>query len=1710
MNQPLARRLACRPSGGPTLSPAAARRGWRLRPRALALALAAGGVAPSLLPPGAGQALAQALPGGLQVVHGQASVATVGNQMTVTNSAGAILNWQSFSVGASQAVRFQQPDASSKVLNRVLGADPSNIQGRISSNGQVWLLNPYGVLFGANARVDVGSLVVSTLNLADTDWLKQNPVFNAGNAAGAATASIVNQGELRTVNGGRVILLAGAGGISNAGLISAPGGQVVLAAGKSVQLVDSGLPNLAVEVAAPAGQAVNLGQLLAAGGRIDVLAAMVNQQGIVRADAVQGRGGQVLLRGSDALTAAAGSTTSANGSAGGQVTLDAGGGTASIAGGVQADGSAGRGGQVQLLGQQVGLLDGAAVEASGAGGGGQVLAGGGAAGQDANVPNAQAVFMARGASIHADATEQGDGGHIVLWSDRATRAYGSLSARGGADGGNGGLVETSGGWLDAQPLAIDTKAPQGRAGTWLIDPYNIAIVDTGTDTTLQASSFSGGVSYAANGDNSLITTGTIATWLNQGLNVVVSTTPVPDYGLQAGDISMIGATLAVGPAANVTLTLDASRNIVLSGATIHQDPASSGTLNLVFSAANAGQGAISIDNSALSVVHGGNITLTGPSTTSGPNGVSPFAGAIGYNNNSSGVSINGSQLSSDTGAITLHGLSTAGTSLANTARGVSVTGSSLLAAGSLDIAGWVDTDASLDRYGVYLQAGSTLDATGAIRIDGTALSAANTPRAFQGVSLGGAVAATVGGTAGPMTITGLARGASPGGVSVFVGSTASIDASAASSLAITATDGQVSLGDPNVYSASPSLTLPSGGTAAIASNGSGTGSVLFSNYPSIYGAPSSFTVSATDVNGYAYFYNSGSDTFSANTLSLGGYLSGASALTLNATTFSSQYLNANVSGPLRINADTVTLGASTSLTSQATGNAIDINSLSFFNNAGPAALNVTGPGRWRVYALDQTPTNFTLGGLNYDATVYGSTPSSALNAGPYTNTGKLLVFSTAPSLTQSASGPISRIYDATTAISFAAGGPVSGLIDGDRIVGNFDTKDVGSNKPITLFPAAAAPDILDANGKPVYGYAVPSSFSLAGSITPFTVTVGGTQVLAKTYNADPTATLQGGTIQSAIAQALPADASSLTLTQAGRFSSTQAGTGIPVTALDTLGGPGVGNYTLVQPTGLTGTIAPAPLTVGGTTVASNKTYDGTVVAQLAGGVLSGTLYGGDVVGLSQTGTFATPNAGTHLAVTAADSLTGPAAGNYVLQGQPGGLFADINPALLTVTGTQVQTKTYDANATATLANGTLAGVLQGDLGSVTLTRQAGYYASANAGTGIAVMAADAIGGPASGNYTLVQPGGLTGTIDPAPLTLGGTTVASSKVYDGTTSAVLSGGVLLGTVYPVDNVGLRQTGTFASANVGSNLPVAESNTLTGPGAGNYVLQASSNDLVASITPATLTYVATPALAFSGSTLGPFSGSVTGFVGSDSLGSATTGNLVFTTSATSASPAGSYPIDGSGLAAVNYSFVQAPGNATALTLASPNVGPPSPPPPSGPPQPSQPPLPLPPEPVKVTSVLPPERVATAYQGRVIDAVQAVQTTPGGGTYFGSIDLSTLTGDALISLLEARSRYKREVFGVGIRLLEADPALADAPACETQDQLEAGVCIAGDALINSLQAQAGPEPVLPVPALPAIGVTAATPGAAPTPGPAEPALAGAPAAAPPVVVASLPVLA
>ena len=450
--------------------------------------------------------------------------------------------------------------------------------------------------------------------------------------------------------------------------------------------------------------------------------------------------------------------------------------------------------------------------------------------------------------------------------------------------------------------------------------------------------------------------------------------------------------------------------------------------------------------------------------------------------------------------------------------------------------------------------------------------------------------------------------------------------------------------------------------------------------------------------------------------------------------------------------------------------------------------------------------------------------------------------------------------------------------------------------------AVSVADTLTVSGAAAGNYVLVQPM-LSGTISPAPLTVTGTSVAGKTYDGTRTATLGGGTLapvhtgnaatSDTIATAtgvLAGDASGVTLVQGGNFASPNAGSAAQsVSAADSLqlSGPAAGNYVLVQPTGLTGIISPAPITVSGATVV-DRTYDGTTLATFTGGTLApaagNTIGGNGVVAadaanlrLTQSGSFASPNANANAqAVSANDVLFGSASPNYVLV-QPTGLTGLISPAPLTVSGTTVATRTYDGTTTATLSGGTLSaapgntiggtGVLSADAAFVSLqTAPSGTFASPNAGSvaqSVSVTDTLTLTGTAAGNYVLIQPATLTGFINPAPLTVVGSSV-ENRIFDGTTVATLVGGTLapvvngnpassnnIGTATGVlaadaSGVALNTGGTFASANASSAaqaVTVHDSLTLTGSASGNYVLVQPGN-LSGTISPATLTITAAP--------------------------------------------------------------------------------------------------------------------------------------------------------------------------------------------------------------------------------------------------------------------------
>ncbi|MDP1610199.1 MAG: MBG domain-containing protein [Sulfuritalea sp.] len=260
---------------------------------------------------------AMALPAGVQIGHGSASIAQNGNALTITNSPGAILNWQGFSIGASETVRFIQQSAQSAVLNRVVGQSPSAILGSLQSNGRVFLVNPNGIVFGQGARIDVAGLVASSLNITDADFLAGKHNYLGSASSGA----VGNQGNIATTDGGLVYLIAP--DVNNSGIVTAPNGDILLAAGHSVTIAPAAEPDVRVRIAAPAnGEAVNVGQLIARSGAVGIHGVNVTQGGTIDAStAVAGANGRIYLKAEKTLLAKAGSTTLADG---GDITLTSG------------------------------------------------------------------------------------------------------------------------------------------------------------------------------------------------------------------------------------------------------------------------------------------------------------------------------------------------------------------------------------------------------------------------------------------------------------------------------------------------------------------------------------------------------------------------------------------------------------------------------------------------------------------------------------------------------------------------------------------------------------------------------------------------------------------------------------------------------------------------------------------------------------------------------------------------------------------------------------------------------------------------------------------------------------------------------------------------------------------------------------------------------------------------------------------------------------------------------------------------------------------------------------------------------------------------------------------------------------------------------------------------------------------------------------------
>ncbi|HEV2394452.1 MAG TPA: filamentous hemagglutinin N-terminal domain-containing protein [Verrucomicrobiae bacterium] len=455
---------------------------------------------------------AHANPLGGSVVGGNAN-ATIKGQgtslVTINQNKGqAIINWQSFSINAGEMTKFIQPSATAAILNRVMTPTPSLIYGNLEANGKVYLVNPAGVFVGPSGVINTRSFLASTFDIG-------NDAFRSAAAltlSGSSTASVRNEGTIQAL-GGDVFLIANT--VENAGKVQASG-TVGLAAGSKILLAQSGAERIVVQAGNPAQHGTGTGvnnqgqiqaattEIKAAGGNIYALA--INNGGAIRATTAINEGGRIYLRasGGNIQNSGAIDASGANGN-GGAVILEGGHNATApatvVSSGtidVQGNSSGAKGGMVQVTGDHVGLFGNGLIDASGQGGGGTVLLGGDYHGRNPAVLNAEATVVGANASIRADALTLGNGGKVVLWSEDTTRFQGSIFARGGSQGGNGGFVETSSGNSLAFNGLVNTLAPAGRGGELLLDPKNIVINASGSDVVANNETFAQNPTATAN------------------------------------------------------------------------------------------------------------------------------------------------------------------------------------------------------------------------------------------------------------------------------------------------------------------------------------------------------------------------------------------------------------------------------------------------------------------------------------------------------------------------------------------------------------------------------------------------------------------------------------------------------------------------------------------------------------------------------------------------------------------------------------------------------------------------------------------------------------------------------------------------------------------------------------------------------------------------------------------------------------------------------------------------------------------------------------------------------------------------------------------------------------------------------------------------------------------------------------------------------------
>lgn len=480
---------------GTLTSTAALAQAFALRKRQrLMRHLAATGIALAMF---AGTTLAA--PQGAEVVRGDVSIRQHGHTTHIRASDGAIINYASFNISGREIVRFQQPSANSTVLNRILSATPTYINGQIYANGRVFFVNPSGVFFGPGSIVDAAQVYAAAGSISDRDFAAGR--YNFTDLRG----SVVNQGSIQA----QAVALIGRS-VANRGAISGLESSVILAAGESVYLRDT------------SGNGSGMMVQVSGGGEFNN---DLKAPGIENTGTINTNGGRVSMMAGDMYSLAIRNTGSL---AARDVNIQ--GGTNAqvrISGTINAtDTRTGQtGGNVNITGGTV-ILDNANIDASGNAGGGVINVGGNFQG-NGPLAHANNTLVSTDSVLRADALQSGAGGNVVVWSDLWTWFAGRISAQGFAQGGNAEV--SSKGKLNFLLGNVSLLGAPGVNGTLLLDPgtLNLTVAAGTIEGTLPT------ITAANGGAVESVSYGAINTAL-LGASVALQATNIINFQSMAG------------------------------------------------------------------------------------------------------------------------------------------------------------------------------------------------------------------------------------------------------------------------------------------------------------------------------------------------------------------------------------------------------------------------------------------------------------------------------------------------------------------------------------------------------------------------------------------------------------------------------------------------------------------------------------------------------------------------------------------------------------------------------------------------------------------------------------------------------------------------------------------------------------------------------------------------------------------------------------------------------------------------------------------------------------------------------------------------------------------------------------------------------------------------------------------------------------------------